>query len=224
MSADNPQLASLNWYDSGGVLVGQLQLDASISEAHGAQAEASSHQVETGSNVTDHVRPLPNAFSLEGVVTNTPLGAPATYGDGISGSVRELRQTIQTPSGPQDIALMVFQFDGDGFDRAKAVFGDLADAIQAGNLFSVTTTLAHYDSLVCLKLSVPRNAALSGSLRLSMDFQQIRFVDTQTVAALPARKKERGNKTGKQVDETTAEGQQQKQSLAHSMLNGTGTK
>lgn len=53
--------------------VGVIELDAVLSETHGADAEVTKHPVEKGAAVTDHIRPLPRSLRMEGLVSNTPV-------------------------------------------------------------------------------------------------------------------------------------------------------
>jgi len=52
---------------------GAVELDASINETHNSTAEVTSHPVEDGADITDHVRVKPETLSITGVVTNHPL-------------------------------------------------------------------------------------------------------------------------------------------------------
>jgi hypothetical protein len=216
MSATNPQRAVMTWqlpatdgFDGG---VGQLILDVAINENHGVQAEVTTHQVEVGSDITDHIRPMPQRFSIEGMISNTPLGGTTSYMDGVSGSVKAVSRVVAGST----VSYSAFSWDS-GFERVRVVFGDLANAIQSAALFNLTTTLATYDSMACINISVPRNAQLGNVLRFSADFQMIRFVSTETVAALPGRpKKHRGAKTGKEATD------QQKDKVKRSFFKAVG--
>lgn len=56
--------------------------DAVLSEDHEENAEVSTHPLETGAEVTDHVRVSPISFSISGIVSNTPLdGEPGADRD-----------------------------------------------------------------------------------------------------------------------------------------------
>lgn len=64
-------------------------MDVAISEQMTLPGEATSLAVEVGPNVSDHMRDLPEEFSLECVVSNTPIGQVLTgddsrQGDGIN--------------------------------------------------------------------------------------------------------------------------------------------
>jgi len=219
VSAKQPQRVVMTWQlpatggqDPG---VGQLILDASINEQHTTTAEVTLHQVETGADITDHIRPIPQRLTIEGIVSNTPIGGVSSYMNGVTGSV----QTVSRMVGGKKVSYAAFKFDA-FFDRVKAVFGDLANAIQSAGVFTVTTTLATYEDMACTSFVVPRNAQNGNVLRFTMDLQHINFVTTQTVAALPAKiaPRHRGAKSGKEADAATTA--KVRQTVAHAILKG----
>lgn len=193
MSASQPQKVLFTWrlpkafpfvLDSGATSdqTGELMLDASVNENHQQGAEVTKHRVEVGADVTDHVRPLPPKITIEGVVSNAPLGIPRTYNNGVSGGVRQVESVING----QRIAYSVFQFDSP-IERVREVYGDLGIAIQGGAVFVITTTLATYETMVCTSFAAQRNAEKGNVLYFTAEFERIIFVQTRTVDALPSR-------------------------------------
>lgn len=177
-----------------------VYLDASVNETHGAMAQVTDHQVESGPNVTDYIRPMPRRLQIEGVVTNTPIATPKSQARGVVGQNATFQGS--SPSGAQ-VNWTALQFNGE-FDRIRDVYGALVDAALAGAIFSVVTTLANYESFAIVNFSVPRNVGSGNAIQFSIEFQEIRIVTTQTVQALPSKvqKKSRGAKPPKQLDET----------------------
>lgn len=49
-----------------------VQFDAVVSERHELSADVTSHPVEKGSDITDHIRKKPDELSIDGIVTLTP--------------------------------------------------------------------------------------------------------------------------------------------------------
>lgn len=193
-----PQRVLLTWTIPNTSKRGELYIDATTNEEHGAKAQVSEHQTESGLPATDNIRPLPRPLTLEGFVTNTPIEQPKSYTQGEQGTI----QSVQIPTiDNRQMDASVFKFDVP-IERVREVFGDLVDAVSAGSLFNVTTTLANYENMGVENFTVPRNAALGNALKFSLTFKQLRIVSTETVAALPARvqKKHRGAKTGKPLD------------------------
>ena len=58
--------------ESGGTAI-LLKLDACLSQSHKYKNKASAYPVESGMDITDHVRQEPEQFEIEGMVTNSPV-------------------------------------------------------------------------------------------------------------------------------------------------------
>ena len=56
------------------VIISGYELDVAVSESHVLGSEVSEHPVESGSDVTDNVRTTPVVLTIEGIVSNTPIG------------------------------------------------------------------------------------------------------------------------------------------------------
>lgn len=59
------------------VYIGELFVDVATAEDHSFDSEVTEYPVESGADVADHVRPRPQMVSIEGIVTNTPIGSQA---------------------------------------------------------------------------------------------------------------------------------------------------
>jgi len=68
------------------VQIASIWIDVSIREQHNWGAEATRHPVESGADITDHVRLLPDELVIEGVVTNQPIEPPGSHADGAVGT------------------------------------------------------------------------------------------------------------------------------------------
>jgi len=60
-------------YETPSGVLSALEFDAVTAEDHTVAADATEHTVETGANITDHVRTKLAEFTMQGVITNTPL-------------------------------------------------------------------------------------------------------------------------------------------------------
>lgn len=59
--------------------IGDIWIDVSVRESHEVSAEVSTHPVEVGSNIADHIRPEPRTITIDGLVTNHPLELPMSH-------------------------------------------------------------------------------------------------------------------------------------------------
>jgi hypothetical protein len=187
---------------------GSIWLDASVSEQHGAQAQVTEHQVESGANIADYVRPMPRKLSLQGFVTNTPITSgrpqlPSTASTNVVGELGGAQQSTLAANG-QSYKALTF---GVQFDRVKTVYDAIVEAVLAGATFSVFTSLATYTNLIVTNFSAPRDAEHGNAIQFQIDFQEVRIVDSQTVQALPAKVRtiHRARQTTKPAEEKPAE-------------------
>jgi hypothetical protein len=58
--------------ESGGTAI-LVKLDASLFQSHKYKNKATAYPVESGMDITDHVRQEPEQFEIEGLVTNSPV-------------------------------------------------------------------------------------------------------------------------------------------------------
>jgi hypothetical protein len=177
---------------------GSVQVDASVNEQHITTAQVTEHPVESGPNVTDYIRPMPRKLTLELMISNTPTYLPSTQMRGAQANPAA-RTSVLVGNNPTAFSSLKFS---DDFDRVRDAYTDLVDAILAGALFQITTTLTNYDHMACINLSAPRNAESGNAIKFAIDFQEVRIVDTQDVKT-PAAKhkpKNRGRKPTKPKD------------------------
>lgn len=60
------------FYSQGGKL-GTLDIDVTVRESHSMQSQVTDSPVESGTDVTDHVRNAPRSVTIEGVISKTPV-------------------------------------------------------------------------------------------------------------------------------------------------------
>lgn len=161
------------------ILVAGFRVDASITERHSYQAEATEYPVESGATISDHIRNLPIEVSIEGVVSNTPIGAVAAA-RGDAGFVELNDGSIVPAQTPVELARAKFE----GIWRARQPI-------------EIVTTLATFKNMVMTSLEIPRSASEGGedAYRFNATFRQVTIVTTERVqvaVATPiARKKKK---------------------------------
>lgn len=166
----------------GYVKIDGYEIDAALKEEHAREAIVTEYPIEEGSDVTDHVLPKPKRYSLDGVVSDTPMGG-----------MREIRANQgafvegETTFGvkPSDDALAKLE---EIFENRKAV--------------TIETELKTYENMFMESLSVPRDKETGEALRFSAKFKQGKFIKNERTTvrvAVPraAKKVNRGNKPAK---------------------------
>lgn len=146
-------------FESGNTLE-SIAFDATPKEDHSREAEVTSNPVESGSNMTDHVRQLPNKISIECLVTDYPS---------TSSLARTIPQATFLGSGKPE--------EG----RSTLILNKLDELQRTGALVRLDTGIRSYDNLVIKSVRAPRDASLKKALRLSIEFQTVRFASSRSV-------------------------------------------
>jgi hypothetical protein len=174
--------ATIEWTDASGAVL-SVELDATPTQSWESTAEATEHPVETGSAVTDHVRPGNDTITIEGVITNTPVIVPA-------GQLQGATRAPGTIDLPGVGAVSVLKWSG-AFDRVAECRELLRSLVKAGLPATLATGRTAYrldDTLVLVRFRVDRDATTGDSINVSLDFKQLRVVSTQRVAVPAVRR------------------------------------
>ena len=179
---------------------GVLEFDASISETHSDELEVSDHPVEEGSDITDHVRLLPNMFEMTGIVTNTPLVylASLTAKSPIQGSLLPASNRVD---------------EAYAFLRQLQIDGVLCD---------VATSLRDYSDMVIVSLVVRREVSTGQALDVTIGFREVRKAKALSID-LPIPQKvenKKGSNLGNKSKKAATAKQAQKSTSALKKLLG----
>ncbi len=154
-------------------------VDLFVTEEHAFEADVTEHPVERGGVVTDNTRLKPPTLSLEGVVSDSPLGTVATDPSRTGSSL---------PS-----------------EDALAKLMQIRDAREP---VVITTALRRYENMGLVSLSIPKSAGTGKALRFKASFKQITIVSNKrttvkTAAPRSKKKTKRGLKPSAEDIERT---------------------
>lgn len=171
---------------TGPTMIGDLALDCTVTETHTATSTVTQHPVESGANITDHIRPDPVKLAITGIVSDTPIGArevqKALNVGGVSVQIRQQ----DTPTSPV------------GFGRAA--WSKLEEIRNAAKPVTVLTRDKKYESMAMVLLSIPKEAKNGGALYFTAQFEQVRIVFNRSTRIVVAKapKSHKKQDTGKQ--------------------------
>jgi hypothetical protein len=137
--------------DSGDTEDIALELDATMVESPEYNATPTMNEVESGASITDHVTLSPETLTIEGIVTNTPIG------------IKQLLSGAQFGNPAQDAFLFL-----------KKLYDDRLP-------FDFVGGLKVYSSMVITGFSPSRTSTTGQALRFRMTMQQIRIVESEVV-------------------------------------------
>lgn len=178
-------MATTITWEAGGRAVA-VTLDAATTQGFEVTAEPTEHAVERGADVSDHVKPGPRTFTLEGVITNAPMvddgTAPAR------GAVRPV------PDG-RGRTFTVFAWDAP-FERVRVVDELLTELVESGALVTLSTGLRPSSTdLVGTRYRAERSAVVGDAVQVSIELRRVRLVTVRRVE-VPDPAQRRGQRQG----------------------------
>lgn len=132
------------------VMIDDFLIDVVLSEDHTFESDVTEYPVESGSNITDNVRPRPIVVTMECLVSNTPIGFLAS----------------RHPNGEQ----------GGGGEPADDCYELLQKIRDKREPVIIRTSLRTFDNMVLKSLSIPRAKDRGDALKFTASFQQIQVV------------------------------------------------
>ena len=150
-----------------------LDLDVTQDEAHEWSNDVTQFPVELGSQITDHIQPLPDKLTISGVITNSAIGENA----------------LEELNG--------------GDDRVQTAFDLLLKLKEDRVLLTVYTKHKIYTDMALKSVNLPRDSAIGDSIKFKMEFVNVRLVETQTVEVPDGISKKRDKKAGSSVQKKT---------------------
>jgi hypothetical protein len=172
---------------------------------HGQTALVTQHPVESGADISDHVRPELPTVTLEGVVSNTPLFAVseiasrdgnrraigsyqsvplppspvksfgASLATGLGGAVEGL---IRGSMGPSSIDALVFD---DLSSRIKEITTLLTEALEASRLMKFVDEARDYENMAIESKAIVRTAEGGKACSVTLTLKQLKIVESKTV-------------------------------------------
>jgi hypothetical protein len=131
-------------------------MDVSVSESHSLQSDITEHPVETGSDISDHIRNRPRVLSIQGLVTDTPSGILAlAIVPGLIDRFASIPRSIQ-------------------------IFQEIERNWVNKKTFDIVTGLKVYKNMGLVSVVIPRTAERGRGLQFEFQLKEINFVSSET--------------------------------------------
>lgn len=151
------------------VQLDSITVDATLSESHSLESETTDSPVEQGIDITDHIRPKPRTYRMEGLISEVPVPNASIDGYGPSSQLGTNGISFQGVSPPDNTR------PGKAYQTLVAIWENQV-------LLTIATALETYDNMVMLSAPVARKSGDGLSLHFSATFKQIRVVQSQVVS------------------------------------------
>lgn len=155
------------------VMINNYVIDVAIREEHTFESEVTNYPTESGANYSDNIRQKPVTVSMDGIVSNSPIGA-----------VVQERGKSAGP-GPAANALgalgaTILPLYTSEITTAEA-YGVLKAVWAAREPVTIRTTLDTFERMALTSLSIPRSKDTGDALHFTASFQQIQVVTNARV-------------------------------------------
>ncbi len=151
-----------------------LRFDVVSQETHKLDNEITEHPVESGANVSDHVRAELDNVTLEVFVSNCPISPFDRFSyDSDIGNVQ-----ASTISDSKSVSVLRFP---EARDNVVDTYTKLRQLRDDATLLQVITRLYNYENVVIKSVGIPRSAADGDGARMTIEFKEIRLVETKKV-------------------------------------------
>lgn len=148
------------------ILIDNFPVDLSIKEEHKRQNDISNFPMESGSSFSDHVIKKPQTCTIDGLVSDSPIGTMELLRD-LEGENAGLKPSEET--------------------RAK--LEELDDSKRA---VTIVSSLKVYENMILESLDIPKDKDHEGGLWFTAVFKQAKIIKNQvTRVAAPALQKTR---------------------------------
>lgn len=157
-------------------------LDAAINEVHNTTATVTSHPVESGADITDHVHKEPDTIQIAGIISNTSTVFPrALPGVALANSILN-------------------EISGVTNDLAKSAYEQLKVFVDDRVLVTIETNLRTYENMLIENLSVTRDSTYGDALNFICTARELRIVNVDKISpAAPAPLDEKETPTKKSI-------------------------
>lgn len=203
-------------YDDGDNSQVLLAIDCTVAEEITLEAQATTHAVEDGSDISDHVLKKGRGYQIQGIVSDTPINlTQAAIGNaaGIAGSVvgGQAGKLISAAT----VVMTNLAMTGESKPSKAAL--DIFEQIYDNSIpVTIVGGLTAYANMIMEKYTAKRTAGNGGALNFSGVFRQIRIVSGQSVtvpasaraedvADLAAEEQQQGRKQGTELTGTKKE-------------------
>lgn len=155
-TSDGNNVTQLSPRDGHFILIDGFPIDLALSENHVYDSEVSDFPVESGSDITDNIRPKPITVTLEGFVSDSPLQL-----------IRAARANAKGQPGPDASVSPSTQ----AYLRLLRIRRDREPV-------TIMTSLNFFESMALKTLSIPRASGEPHALKFHATFVQVEIITT----------------------------------------------
>lgn len=147
--------------------IGELELDATISETHSNKIRVTRNPVELGSDITDHAIIEPRIVNIVAQVSDTPLGVAA---------VGELVDSVTGLFGSST---------SENITRSAAAYNQLVQLQRTREPIEIQTRLTLYTNMIITSVNVTQDANTSRVVALNIQAEEVLITESEIIQLTP---------------------------------------
>lgn len=158
--------------------IGNLELDAMISERQRFSNDVTNFPIESGSSISDHVIQAPEEVEIEGFVTNTPIEFLSGLRSGSEDRVLNAYLMLLDMAG--------YKYPGKAyrFNELEVIAEDEQYRPEY-KLVDILTGLRLYTDMVLVDLTIPRDAKTGDTIHFTATFRKVTSVELANILREP---------------------------------------
>ncbi len=145
-----------------------IVIDATLSESHISNCEVTNYPIETGEAISDHVQLTPDTYTMEGVISDTPIGFL------VLGNAGNFINSILGNFSDEKKGLV-------GQSRSYEMYYALRKLQDSRQPFTVTSSLRRYENMIMTGFTVDRTPDQGNEINFKATLQQVNLVSSQSI-------------------------------------------
>ncbi len=157
-------------YEKPKAMIGTVTIDAAVSVKHSIASTPTRNPVEEGAKVTDHVELEPQAISIQGVISDTPLDFNILNSIA-KGDLKSIGNTFK--DGAKSMLSKA--------SRSIEQYQSIMQIWKSREPIKVITGFKVYENMIITRFEVDQTATTGQAMHFSADLEEIRIVSSKSV-------------------------------------------
>lgn len=158
-----------------------LKIDATISEGHALKGTLTKHNIEEGSQISDHVHIEPRSLVLQGVISDNPISLNESVVGGAASTLGSIVDEQISPIVTGAVASLGGALVRESSKPSKSA-KEVLESIHINKIpVVIITGLDTYINMILINISFPRTSRTTNSLDFNAAFEQVTIVNSDVI-------------------------------------------
>lgn len=169
-------------YTATGTIAG-ITVDAVLKENHSYKNEVTKFPVQKGSDVTDHIRVMPETVTITGLITETPRALAPAIRENNHDTKIPAEDTFEKKTNESRVLKNFEEFLKLAGYQKKADANNYFLSEKGSGLMSITTSLRSYNDMALVSIDFDITETTGRALPFTAVFQKVTLAELTSVAS-----------------------------------------